>query len=67
MKRSSFGVTRMAPNSIDLLTEKSSWLMRGVNSVSGATSGTLIEARPLAAIAGSTSAPGVQAPLQFAA
>ena len=41
--------------------------MRGVNSVSGATSGTLMMARPLAAIAGNTSAPGVHAPLQLAA
>ena len=41
--------------------------MRGVNSVSGATSGTLIDARPLAAIAGSTNAPGVHAPVQLAA
>ena len=36
---SSFGVKRALPNSSDLLTEKSNWLMRGVYSVSGATSG----------------------------
>ena len=67
MKISSFGVTRMMPNSMLLLTDTSNWLMRGVNSVSGATSGTLIDATPLAAIVGATSAPGVHGPVQLAA
>ena len=46
-----------------LLTPKSTWFVRGVNSVPGATSGIEAEAtvRP-----GTTRAPGVQLPLQVA-
>src|SRR4051812_18174867 len=64
LNRSSFGVMRDEFTVNVLLTPKSTWLTRGVNSVPGAESSTAAVdgVRP-----GITRAPGVQLPLQFAA
>src|SRR5262245_18351825 len=63
LKTSSFGVNDDVRYLKFLLTPRSTWVVRGVNSVPGATSGTLNVAavRP-----GMISAPGVQLPLQLA-